>query len=296
MNSRYQSTIRIFVFLGLALICLEVFVLTILSPWLRTNSLSSTAPAPLPAPTNMSTAEDPAFGFENTGGKWILAGETVLPSVTLKEYCRGQFSKKYEWEQKENYHCVEEFKLTARRMGETKEYELLSASSTYGMDLGLEEAKQLGAAKDPNARLLLLVSGLNDCGNEMKGCGYNYTLKVTELHQPDRVQHLADSEIYSTEESNWNRDFTNVVDFLGFCDPVCRAEPVYVWNIKTGIKEQLTQEVAYLNEDQYQNRTPDAQTEPYLHWGTLKWIDLKTVEIELIDSTGAIKKLRRTVK
>jgi len=296
MVSLYQSKIRLFVFLGLAFICLQLTALLILSLWSEkprplsqstTQSITATA-------TSVQLAAQP--DMKETNGEWLTLKETPLDGLMLKEQCRGNYLIETGVEGEYPY-CVDEFKLLATRTGETKEHELLTLKEPVpGFGFSVFEVRQLGAATNTNARLLLQIGGLQDCDYEMTGCGYNYTIRLVDIGKPNAAVHFKNSGIYSADPAQWNSIFTKGYGFMGMCEGGCIPEPMYGWTIQDAVLKPLTTEEAYINKDHYDARIADWASDSYRYWGTVKWIDTSHVEVELIDENGKVARLRKEVK
>lgn len=287
MSTVYRSTIRVFVFMGLALFCLLVTSLVILTPWMETSPQLTATPSPA---LQMPQEQD-------TDGKWLVVRELPLPGAMLKQLCRGRYVSLPASDQAKHPYCLDEFKLASVSNGDVEEHEVtVITNPESGSGIHLYEAEQLGLTTDPNARLLIRLEGLNDCQSEILGCGYNYTIKIADLKKPGSIQHFLESGIHSKDPADWNETYTKGFGFLGLCDGGCIPEPIYGWNVKDGKLVALTDEEVYLSPDHYEGRAPDFKDDPYTHWGQVKWIDDSHIEAELIDQQGKIKKIRREVK
>lgn len=292
----YQSKIRWFVFLGLAFICLQLTALLILSLWSeKPRSLGQSTVQSIAVSTT-STQLTSESGMKETNGEWRTLKETPLDGLMLKEQCRGNYLIETGVEGEYPY-CVDEFKLLATRTGETKEHELLTLKEPApGFGFSVFAVRQLGAATNTNARLLLQIGGLQDCDYEMTGCGYNYTIRLVDIGKPNAAVHFKNSGIYSADPAQWNSTFTKGYGFMGICEGGCIPEPVYGWTIQDAVLKPLTTEEAYINKDHYDGRISDWASDPYRHWGTVKWIDANRIEAELIDENGKMTRLRKEVK
>ena len=279
-----------FVFMGLALFCLFITSLVILTPWIETSPRLTTPPPVSPSGLQMPQEQ-------NTAGKWLVLREVPLPGATLKQSCRGRYVSLPVSDQVQHPYCLDEFKLASVSTGDVEEHEMLiiqSQESSVGIHL--YQVEQLGLTTDPNARLLMRIEGLDDCQNEELGCGYNYTIKIADLKKPGSIQHFSESGIHSTNPADWNATYTKGFGFLSVCDGGCIPEPIYGWNVNDGKLVALTDEEVYLGPDHYEGRAPDFQDDPYTHWGEVRWIDHSHIEAELIDQNGKIRKIRREVK
>lgn len=297
MPSKYQSTIRVSMFLGLALVCLEVTLLIILSPWTKILPRSSPSMASRTLNTVTTTPQQNPDEVRDTRGAWLVVRGVALPAGTITQECRGQYRVLKTSDQVSVIYCLNDFRVRMSPATETQKYELLTIQNTTSSNgLSLQQATQLGSATDQNARLLFQVDGLADCDNDMMGCGFNYTLRLADLAKPDAVTHFTNSDVRSAEPKYWNADYTKGYTFLGVCEGGCIPEPLYGWNIKDGKMQALTSEEAYLSQEHYDGRIPDLKNDPYKHWGAIKWVDLNHVEAQLIDQNGKITKLRKEVK
>lgn len=296
MASIYQSKIRLFVFLGLAIICLQLTALLIISPWSEKPQPVSQSTVQLITTTATNTQLIARPEIKQTNGEWLTVKETPLDGLVLKEQCRGEYRIETGWDGEYPY-CVNEFKLLAVRAGETKEREVLSLKElSPGFGFSVFDVRQLGAATNTHARLLMQIGGLQDCDNELSGCGYNYTVRLADMGNPNAAVHFKNSGIYSADPAQWNSTFTKGHGFMGICEGGCIPEPIYGWTIQDGVLKPLTTEEAYINKDHYDGRIADWASDPYRHWGTVKWIDTNRIEAELIDENGKITRLRKEVK
>ncbi len=278
--------------MGLALFCLLVTSLIILTPWMEAVPQYPVISSPVTPPSDLQMPQE-----RDTDGKWLALRELPLPGATLRQLCRGRYISFPGSDQVENPYCLDEFKLVSVSTGDVEEHEItVIKNQEFGVGIHLYQVEQLGLTTDPNARLLMRIEGLSDCQNELSGCGYNYTIKIADLKKPGSIQHFSESGIHSTDPADWNATYTKGFGFLGVCEGGCIPEPIYGWNVKDGKLVALTDEEVYLSPDHYEGRAPDFKEDPYSHWGEVKWIDDSRIEAELIDQNGKIKKIRREVK
>ncbi len=250
--------------------------------WLTPPKSSSTKPV-------MATPSSTTVVTSSTQS--VLADTHSTEGATFQSFCAGSVERLAPVNGEQRVLCRGTLTVKAKTTAMDATVDLLQISPTKGDFVTLADVKQIGPSSDPNSRVFLLVEGLDDCSQEFMGCGYNYSIKLKDIAMKTDLRHYEDSNFFHLAEWNWNKEYTKSIGFVGICEGGCIPEPLYGISVERGMWEQLTEQVAFLNQDHYKGRTQEFQASPFTHWGVPVWIDNDRFEVPLYDAQGKLLQL-----
>lgn len=244
--------------------------------------------SPAVKPTSSVATSTPAVIMPSaTSSQPQLADTHSTDGATFQTYCAGSIER-LNPPSGPRVLCHGELTIKAKTTAMDEYTELLRVSPQKTDFVSLSDVKQISPSNDPNARLFLLVEGLNDCTNELYGCGYNFSIKLKDLALKTDLRHFEESNFFLSENWKWNGNFTKTIGFIGICEGGCVPEALYGVSIERGVWEQLTEQEAFLNQDHYNGRNDSYKSAPFTHWGDPVWIDNDRFEVPLYDAQGKL--------